>query len=213
MGGSRKHRSSLIVGRAVVFLDRDGVLNDPVHDPYDGRPEAPLRAADVVLARGAIEGVRALNEAGIPLVVVSNQPGAAKGKVTSGELRGVHERVRSLLAAEGADIADWRYCFHHPDASDPQLRGACECRKPAPGMLLDAAADHDIDLSRSWIVGDTDSDVGAGRAAGVGTVLIGHPGSRHRRTDEWIADAQADDLQEAAAFLLLDGELRSPGHA
>ncbi len=115
-----------------VFLDRDGVLNDPALDPVDGRFESPLHAGDVVLAEGAIEGCRMLREAGFLLLVASNQPAAAKAKATREQLREVHERVVSLLAAGGVTIDDWRYCLHHPEATVPELRGdPCGCRKPA----------------------------------------------------------------------------------
>jgi histidinol-phosphate phosphatase family protein len=185
-----------------VFLDRDGVLNEPVLDPVDGRPESPLRAADVTLAPGAVEGVRALAALGVPLVVVSNQPAAAKGKATAADLRAVHERVVALLAAGGVAIADWRYCFDHPEATDPARRD-CACRKPRPGMLQDAARDHGLDLARSWIVGDTDADVGAGRAVGATTILVEHPGTAHRRSAAvaGAADAVVPDLAAAADLI------------
>jgi D-glycero-D-manno-heptose 1,7-bisphosphate phosphatase len=180
-----------------VFLDRDGVINDPVMDPVDGRPESPLRAEDVVLAPGAVQGLKALAETGLALVVVSNQPAAAKGKATADDLRAVHERVVALLGAEGVAIADWRYCFDHPDALDPARRD-CACRKPRPGMLQDAAREHGLDLARSFIVGDTDADVGAGRAVGATTVLVEHPGTAHRRSEGLTADAVVADLADAA---------------
>ncbi len=185
-----------------VFLDRDGVLNDPVMDPVDGRPESPLRAQDVVLAPGAVEGLRTLAGVGVPIVVVSNQPAAAKGKATDADLRAVHERVVELLGAPGEAIAEWRYCFDHPDAADPARR-VCACRKPAPGMLQDAARAHGLDLEASFIVGDTDADVGAGRAVGATTVLVEHPGTAHRRTPEMTvaADLRASDLAAAAALV------------
>jgi D-glycero-D-manno-heptose 1,7-bisphosphate phosphatase len=178
-----------------VFLDRDGVLNDPVFDPADGSPESPLRARDVQLAPGAREGVRALHEAGWLLVVVSNQPAAAKGKATAADLRAVHDRVVELLGDDAAAIAEWRYCFHRREDD-------CPCRKPRPGMLLDAQAAHDIDLGASWLIGDTDADVGAARAAGCRTVQITHPGSAHRRTGEPVPDAIRHDLASAAAYVL-----------
>jgi D-glycero-D-manno-heptose 1,7-bisphosphate phosphatase len=185
---------------AAVFLDRDGVINDPVMDPVDGRPESPLRAQDVVLARGAVEGLKALAATGLPLIVVSNQPAAAKGKATDADLRAVHDRVVELLAAEGVAIGDWRYCFDHPEALDPARRD-CGCRKPAPGMLEDAAREHGLDLRASWIVGDTDADVGAGRAVGAATVLVEHPGTAHRRSAGLTADAVVADLAGAAVFI------------
>lgn len=186
--------------QAAVFLDRDGVINDPVPDPVDGRPESPLRAADVVLARGALDGLARLAGTGLPLIVVSNQPAAAKGKVTDGALRAVHERVVALLAAEGLAIEDWRYCFDHPDALDAARRD-CACRKPRPGLLRAAASDHGLDLGASWIIGDTDADVGAGRAVGATTVLVEHPGTAHRRSPNVAADAVVPDLAAAAAWV------------
>jgi histidinol-phosphate phosphatase family protein len=186
--------------QAAVFLDRDGVINDPVPDPVDGRPESPLDAADVVLAAGAADGLATLLGTGLPLIVVSNQPAAAKGKVTDDDLRAVHERVVELLAAEGLQVGDWRYCFDHPDALDPARR-RCACRKPRPGLLEAAAADHGLDLAACWIIGDTDADVGAGRAVGATTVLVEHPSTAHRRSPGLFADAVAPDLAAAAAWV------------
>lgn len=184
-----------------VFLDRDGVLNDPVFDPADGRPESPLRAADIVLADGAVEGCRLLRDAGFLLVVVSNQPGAAKGKTTLDELWAIHERVVALLAEQDITIDEWRYCHHHPEATVAELRGPCDCRKPEPGMLLAAATTHGIDLAASWMVGDSDGDIEAGRRAGCRTVLIEHPGSAHRRLGGVRPDEVARDLSAAAKVI------------
>ena len=185
-----------------VFLDRDGVLNEPVPDPVDGRPESPWRASDVALCVGAAAAVKALVEAGFEPVVVSNQPAAAKGKTTVEDLHAVNARVRELLAADGADIRTWKICLHHPEATVPELAGGCDCRKPAPGMLLEAASELGISLSGSWIAGDSDADIGAGRAAGCRTVLVEHPLTAHRRSAGVKADATAIDLQGAAAIIL-----------
>lgn len=184
-----------------VFLDRDGVLNDPVHDPHDGRPESPLRADDVVLADGAVDGCLALEKAGFTLAVVSNQPGAAKGKASLADLSDVHGRVAELLTDAGVLISDWRYCHHHPEAVDPKLRGPCDCRKPAPGMLLAAASAGGYDLGQSWMVGDSDGDIEAGQRAGCRTVLVEHPGSGHRRSDASIPTARVRNLRDGAAFI------------
>lgn len=186
--------------QAAVFLDRDGVINDPVPDPVDGRPESPLHADDVALAAGAVAGLATLAGTGLPLIVVSNQPAAAKGKVSEGELRAVHERVVELLADAGLAIGDWRYCFDHPDALDVARRD-CACRKPRPGLLTAAADDLGLDLAASWVIGDTDADVGAGRAVGATTVLVEHPGTAHRRSPALAADAVVPDLAAAAAWV------------
>jgi D-glycero-D-manno-heptose 1,7-bisphosphate phosphatase len=168
--------------RWAIFLDRDGLINELVEDPVSGYPESPSRPEDVRLVRDAIDALRHLRTLGVPLVVISNQPSAAKGKTTLAALRAVHEEVARLLDEADVSIDDYRYCFHHPEGSDPELRQACSCRKPEPGMILDAAASlGDCDLSRSWVVGDSDVDVEAGLRAGCHTILVERAGSAHRR--------------------------------
>jgi D-glycero-D-manno-heptose 1,7-bisphosphate phosphatase len=191
-----------VTRRAAVFIDRDGVINALVTDPQTRRPESPLRVDDVVLLPGAAAALVRLKRDGWPLVGVSNQPAAAKGLVSRGRLQSVQARVLELLAAEGVSFDDFRLCLHHPDAVLPELAGPCECRKPAPGMLLAAAQARDLDLGRSWMVGDTDSDVLAGQAAGCSTVLITNAGSAHKRAGSAVPDATAGDLGEAAELIL-----------
>jgi D-glycero-D-manno-heptose 1,7-bisphosphate phosphatase len=185
-----------------VFLDRDGVINELVPDPVDGRPESPIRAADVVLATGAADGLRALQSAALGLFIVSNQPAVAKGKATLKDLEAVHQRVRVLLARAGVEPDGWRYCHHHPDGVVPGLRGDCPCRKPRPGMLLDAARECSIELAESWMVGDSDADIVAGRAAGCRTILVAHPDSDHRRSGSVRPDHRAPSLSGAATLVL-----------
>lgn len=184
-----------------VFLDRDGVINEPVWDELDERYESPLDPRHVALANGAAAAIAALQSAGWRTVVVSNQPAAAKGKATRAQLRAVHARVVSLLAESGVRIETWRYCLHHPQAVVPGLGGACDCRKPKAGMLLDAAAREGIDLRRSWMVGDSDVDVAAGAAAGCQTVMVEAGASAHRRSGPAKPDARVRDLRAAAALI------------
>ena len=185
-----------------VFVDRDGVINELVPDPVSGRPESPLRADDVRLIPGAASALRDLAEAGWRLVGVSNQPSAAKGLITLAQLQAIQVRVLQLLDAEGAGFDDFRLCLHHPEGVVLELSGPCDCRKPAPGMLLAAAAELSIDLGRSWMVGDTDGDVEAGRAAGCRTILVAHPHSAHKRTAQPHPDALVSDLSAAAGIIL-----------
>jgi D-glycero-D-manno-heptose 1,7-bisphosphate phosphatase len=166
------------------------------------RAESPLAVEDVRLIGGAAAAVRDLAQAGYVLVCVSNQPAAAKGEVSIARLSAVHQRLLQLLAAEGAPLDAWRLCLHHPEGVVAELAGACACRKPAPGMLLDAACELSLELSSSWIVGDTDADVLAGRAAGCGTILIEHPGSAHKRSSGMQPDLRAHDLADAVGRLL-----------
>jgi len=122
------------------------VINDLVPDPDSGTPESPYSADEVRLMLDAADAIKRLHDAGFLLVAASNQPAAAKGIASTEQLQAVHNRIVELLAREGAALDDWRYCFHHPDFTGP-----CDCRKPEPGMLLDAATEHDIDLSGSWM--------------------------------------------------------------
>lgn len=188
-------------GRAAVFLDRDGVLNELVPDPSSGALESPLRVADVRLVAGAAAAAARLRALGLALVCVTNQPAAAKASCSTAELLAVHDRVLELLHAEGVELAAWRMCMHHEHAAVPELAGPCECRKPAPGMLVDAADALSIDLSGSWMVGDTDADVAAGRAAGCRTILICNPDSAHKRLQADSADLLARSLGEAAGLI------------
>jgi D-glycero-D-manno-heptose 1,7-bisphosphate phosphatase len=188
--------------RPAAFLDRDGVLNETVPDPSSGLPESPLQVADVRLLPGVAAAARELAEAGYALVCVSNQPAAAKGKTTVGQLLAVHERVVDLLARDGVRLEGSHLCLHHPQGVVPELTGGCDCRKPAPGMLLDAAGELGLDLTRSWMLGDTDTDVAAGHAAGCQTVLIEYPNSAHKRVGGEHPEVLAVDFADGVAQLL-----------
>jgi D-glycero-D-manno-heptose 1,7-bisphosphate phosphatase len=190
------------VPRPAVFVDRDGVINDTVPDPEKGVPESPLRAEDVRLLPGAAEALRTLREAGLPVVVVTNQPSAAKGRITLAEATAIQRRVEELLAAEGAAVDAVKACLHHPEGVVAGLSGPCLCRKPAPGLLLAAAFELDLDLAASWMIGDADSDVEAGSAAGCRTALVLHEGSEHRRSGGTPPDVEVASLADAAAVIV-----------
>jgi D-glycero-D-manno-heptose 1,7-bisphosphate phosphatase len=186
--------------RPVVFLDRDGVINSLVRNPATGLLESPYRPEDVELAPRAVDAIRLLRTLGVPLVGISNQPAAAKGTCDLETLHAVHERFARLLGEAGAELDDYRYCFHHPDGSDSELAQVCTCRKPAPGMITAACeALGGCELARSWVVGDSDVDIEAGQAVGCRTVLVEEPGSAHRRSEGVAPDERARDLYEAAA--------------
>lgn len=184
--------------RPAVLLDRDGVLNDTVLDARHGEhPESPLDPADVRIRPGAAEAVVALRAAGLVVVVVSNQPAAAKETIDLATLAAVHQAVAAVVEADA-----WRYCLHHPEGTAPDLGGACLCRKPRPGLLLAASVELGLDLGRSWMVGDTDADVAAGRAAGCRTILVDYAGSAHRRSGDASPDHTVADLPAAAQLIL-----------
>lgn len=152
-----------------IFLDRDGTINK-----YVGF----LRKIDQFeLIDGVAEAIRKINESGYLCIVVTNQPVIARGEVTISQLQDIHNKMETLLGAEGAYIDGLYYCPHHPDkgfeGEIPELKIDCDCRKPKPGMLLKAAEDCNINLSESWMVGDGKNDVRCGQDAGCRTVLIG----------------------------------------
>lgn len=151
--------------RPAVFLDRDGTLTEPRH--YPSRPE------DLVLQACVGPPLRALQQAGFALVVVTNQSGLARGLFDEAAVPPMHRRLRALLAGHRVRLDGIYLCPHHPSGSVPRLSVVCSCRKPAPGMLHRAAGDLDRDLSSSWMVGDSAGDIEAGRRAGTRTALVG----------------------------------------
>ncbi|MDR3155039.1 MAG: HAD family hydrolase [Deltaproteobacteria bacterium] len=146
-------------GRPAVFLDRDGTLN--LDRGYAWRWE------DFEWLPGAVEALRLLQGQGLFVAVVTNQAGVARGLYRAEDVAALHRRVAADLERRGLAPPPFYHCPHHPDFTGP-----CGCRKPAPGMLLQAAADHGLDLSRSFMVGDKLSDLGAGLAAGCVSILV-----------------------------------------
>jgi D-glycero-D-manno-heptose 1,7-bisphosphate phosphatase len=150
-------------GRRAVFLDRDGTLTDPRH--YPTHPE------DLVLHPGIGPPLRALQEEEIALVVVTNQSALARGLLRESALAAMHQHLRELLARQGVQLDGIYVCAHHPDGAVARFRRSCDCRKPAPGMLHQAATDLALDLTQSWMIGDSACDIEAGRRAGTHTAL------------------------------------------
>ena len=155
-----------------VFLDRDGVINAALYDPLEGKPDAPYRLEDFRLLPGVGQALRAISEMGFLAVVVSNQPGVAKGKCDYAFLEAVNAELTARLARQRAHLDAIYYCLHHPDAVDENLRVDCDCRKPKPGLLLRAARELDIDLASSFMLGDSPRDIEAGLTAGCETILV-----------------------------------------
>jgi D-glycero-D-manno-heptose 1,7-bisphosphate phosphatase len=181
------------VRRPAVFLDRDGVITDPVLADRRERPAWSL--AELVVARGAADAASVLRAAGFVLVVVTNQPDIARGHLSSDVVDAINEHVMSRLGLDAV------YVCRHDGAA------GCDCRKPRPGMLLQAAAELDLDLERSWLVGDRWVDIAAGRAAGVRTVLVERPGSFAPTSagappQDLQPDFVAEDVAGAAATII-----------
>jgi D-glycero-D-manno-heptose 1,7-bisphosphate phosphatase len=163
------------VGGRGALLDRDGTLVDFHRDEELGAVVSAFHPAQLRLLPGVIEGLCALQEAGFVLAVATNQPGAAKGQVTRAAIEATNQALVDLLGREGIRIARVATCLHHPEGGpggDATLVRACDCRKPAPGLLLDLCRDLDLDPARSWMIGDSTADVGAARRAGTQSGLV-----------------------------------------
>jgi D-glycero-D-manno-heptose 1,7-bisphosphate phosphatase len=145
--------------RPAAFLDRDGVINHDVG--YIHKP------ADFVWIDGARAAIRRLNDLGALVFVVTNQAGIARGMYQEADVIALHQWINAALTAEGARVDAFYYCPHHPSAGNGPYAVSCTCRKPAPGMLMRAAAEWPVDLGASFLIGDRDSDLEAADAAGV----------------------------------------------
>lgn len=162
-------RRNLKNKQKAIFLDRDGTINEFVGFLRD--------TDDFRLLDGVGEAVRKINDSEYLAIVITNQPVIARGEVTVQYLREIHNKMETLLGAEGAYINALYYCPHHPDGGFEgevkELKINCDCRKPKPGLILRAAEDFNIDLSGSWMIGDSDTDVLCGKNAGCRTARIG----------------------------------------
>lgn len=156
-----------------VFLDRDGVINELVFFPEHGIIDSPLNPEQFKLLPGASEGIRTFNDLGLKVIVISNQPTIAKGKSTQAQFEKIRLKMKKLLDEKGAHVDAEYYCMHHPNATVPELKMKCDCRKPEPGLILKAAKDFDLNLSNSYLIGDGITDIKAGHAVGCKTILIG----------------------------------------
>jgi histidinol-phosphate phosphatase family protein len=184
-------RARAIDARPAVFVDKDGTLIENV--PYNADP------ARVRFTRHAAAGLRRLADAGLPLFIVTNQPGLASGRIEPDAFARLQRVIEERLRDEaGVPLAGWYVC-PHADASLPP----CGCRKPAPGLLQRAAREHRIDLARSWMVGDILDDVEAGRRAGCRTVLLDVGNETVWQLDDWRQPHhRCTDLRQAAEVIL-----------
>lgn len=185
--GWRARRVSRVRSHRAVFLDRDGTLI--VDQPYNADPEA------ITLLPGTLESLWLLGNAGYRLIVVTNQSGVARGYYGLDEVARMHTRLDELLRPIGQPILCYYACPHHCQGSVAEFARACLSRKPNPGMLLRAANDWSIDLRRSWMIGDLDTDVQAGLAAGCRPIQIG-------RSSASAAAPRAGSLAEAARQII-----------
>lgn len=176
-----------------IFLDRDGTIN---------RYVGFLRDIDKFeLLDGVTEAIKKINASGYLAIVITNQPVIARGEVKEDELRQIHDKMETLLGSEGAFLDGIYFCPHHPhkgfDGEIPELKFECECRKPKPGMLIKAAKDFNIDLSKSWMIGDGENDILAGKNAGTYTALV-----RSEEKVQILPDIEGSSLLEVVDLIL-----------
>jgi D-glycero-D-manno-heptose 1,7-bisphosphate phosphatase len=180
------------VDQVGLFFDRDGTLNTELD--FLSRPE------ELRLIPNAARAIREANEFGVRVFIITNQSGIARGLFTETDLVGIHKRLITMLAHEGARVDAIYYCPHHPEYGQTPYKKACNCRKPKPGMLKKAAREFGVTLSQSFVIGDRCIDMQAGKAAGCKTALVltGY-GSVERAecTDAHTVDFVASDAYEA----------------
>ena len=156
-----------------VFLDRDGVINEVVYHKEMGIVDSPSTIEQFKLLPDVGKAINKFHELGFKVILVSNQPGIAKDHYDMDVFEKIQEKMHNELAKDGAKFDVEYYCLHHPEAKIEEYKEICDCRKPKPGMILQAAKEHDIELSESWMIGDGINDIQAGQKAGCKTILIG----------------------------------------
>lgn len=181
-------RKNLSQKQKAVFLDRDGTVN---------RYVGFLRNIDdFALLDGVGEAIQKINRSGYLAIIVTNQPVIARGEVSWAELRQIHCKMETLLGEKGAYLDDIFVCPHHPDSGFPgevkAYKIKCDCRKPQPGLLLQAAEKYNIDLSESWMIGDSPQDIQAGQTAGCRTILLQNGLSLPEAVEEIIPGREAE---------------------
>jgi D,D-heptose 1,7-bisphosphate phosphatase len=182
-----------------IFLDKDGTLVDDL--PYNAEPRR------MTLCSGAGAGLRLLARLDYRLFVVTNQAGIAFGRFDESAMEALDDRLQDLLQREQLTLGGFYYCPHHPDGSVAAYACDCHCRKPMPGLLLQAARDHGIDLRSSWMIGDILHDVEAGNRAGCRTVLIDNGNETEWRLGpRRIPTRMAPDLYAAAVLIASHGD-------
>jgi D-glycero-D-manno-heptose 1,7-bisphosphate phosphatase len=183
--------------KRAVFLDRDGTIIEDVGYLH--------RAEQLALYPWTADAIRALNRAGLPVVVVTNQSAIARGLLTEPVLADIHRELSGRLAAGGATVDAYYYCPHHPDGPVAEYAMACDCRKPAAGLIERAARELGLDPHRSYVVGDKWVDVGLARAVGARAILVrsGHGAAEEQERPVHLdADAVLDNLAAAASWIL-----------
>ena len=158
--------------KKAIFLDRDGIINELIYFPEVGVVDTPMNAGQVKLTFGIDQLIRQAKKLGYLIIVISNQPAIGLNKITDKEFNLIDKKIHNLLLKKDAKPDVFYYCFHHPYAKLAKYRQECTCRKPKIGLFLKAVKQFDIDINKSWMVGDGVDDIKAGKNAGCKTILL-----------------------------------------
>lgn len=187
--------------KKAIFLDRDGVINENVKDMN--------RVEQFVMLPNVSKAIKKINDAGYLAIIITNQPIIAKGFLSFETLENIHEKMKDELRKDGAHIDDIFVCPHHPKKGFPgeivELKIDCACRKPKPGLFLQAIKKYNIDVSKSWMIGDSKSDVVAAKNAGINSIFIPDKGSgaeHETKLKEVKPDFEKKDLMDAVKLIL-----------
>lgn len=183
-----------------IFLDRDGVINQPVFNLKTNEYIAPWDPKDFVLCEGVIESLKILKNLGYRLFIVSNQPDYAKGKTTLENLKLVHEKMHKIFVQNNINFTDYYYCYHHPQGIVKEYSVVCECRKPGNYFLKQANLQYSLNMANSWMIGDRDGDVYCGQSLGLKTIMI-VSGESNEKAGKSRPDYKANNLKEAVEVI------------
>jgi D-glycero-D-manno-heptose 1,7-bisphosphate phosphatase len=159
--------------KMAIFLDRDGVINEIVYHKEMGIVDSPFVVEQFKLLPEVGNAINRFHDQGFKVILISNQPGLAKNHYNIDVFKKIKEKMKNELIKSNAEIDAEYYCLHHPESKIEKYKKICDCRKPKPGMILQAVKDHKIDISKSWMIGDGINDIQAGKQAGCKTILIG----------------------------------------
>lgn len=187
-----------------IFLDRDGVINKLVYQKDEGIIDTPINESQFVMVEKVPESIFKLHSSGYKIIIISNQPGIAKGYFTQKTFKNISKKMHSIFKENKVVVEDEFYCFHHPSAKNLKYRMNCSCRKPGIGLIKKASRIYNIDLKNSYFIGDGIVDLQAAKRAGCKSIFIGNVSST---LTEILKEKKlkptyiAHDLREATAFI------------
>lgn len=190
-----------------LFLDRDGIINELVYYPEAGIADTPVNASQLRLILGIDKLINDAKRLGFLIIAISNQPSIGFKKIKEKDFKSIEKKITELLLTKGVSLTTSYYCFHHPFAKLSKYKKNCTCRKPKTGLFKKAAKDFNIDLSKSWMIGDGVNDIKAGKKAGCKTILLANINSTEnlriieKQLDKTKPDFIVKNLLEASDIL------------